>query len=132
MSYTSILGKEQSGFSLIELLAAMAILCIGLLALFSTFGTTIFANAYAAQRTDAVRVAQEKMEAVKGMYFDDVVSQTGQLERNGIIYTYHILVSERETDKYLKDVTITVTWVFHRPSGDSEEQVQVATALVRR
>jgi len=132
MAYTGTSRKEQGGFSLIELLAAMVILCIGLLALFSCFGTTIISNAYAAERADAVRVAQAEMEAVKGLSFDDVSSKNKQIDRNGIIYACQIMASARQDNPYLKDVAVTVSWISHRSSDGVEEQVQLATAVLHR
>lgn len=121
--------NRQDGFSLIELLAAMVILCVGLLALGSCFGTTVTANTYTAQRADALRVAQEQMEAVKGRDFAAVISQTSQVQRNGVNFTCDIVANKRQD---LKDVTVSVSWISRRVYGSAEGQVQLATVIVRR
>jgi prepilin-type N-terminal cleavage/methylation domain-containing protein len=122
--------KGRGGFSLIEMLAAMALLCIGLLALCSCFGTTVISNVYAAERGDAVRVAQEQMEAAKGMCFENMISRTEQIDRNGVNFTCCIIVKERQTNPYLKDINIIVRWIPRRASGGAAEQVQLATVVL--
>lgn len=126
------LTKGQKGFSLIELLAAMALLCIGLLALCNCFGTTVISNTYAAQRGDAVRLAQEQMERSKALGFDDLISRTEQVDRNGVNYTCHIVVKERSTNQDLKDVNVAVCWIPRWAYGGAQEQVQLATVVLRK
>lgn len=131
MTYNDTVPKGQAGFSLIEILAAMFLLCIGLLALFSTFGSTILSNANAAERADAVRIAQEQIEAAKGMYFSNINSKPEQFDRNGIVYTCQITVHENQTSDDLKDIAVTVSWMSRHASGSVAEQVQLATTVLR-
>lgn len=132
MLYIGALSKGRGGFSLIEMLAAMALLCIGLLALCSCFGTTVISNVYAAERGDAVRLAQEQMEEAKGMRFSDVTSRTERVDRNGMIYNCRMDVKERISNPDLKDVAVTVAWIPRRASGGAAEQVQLATTVLNR
>lgn len=121
---------RQAGFSLIEVLAAMLLMCIGLLALFSTFGTAVLADAYAAERSDALHLAHEQIEAVKGLPFEQIVAKSEQADRNGSTYTCQVNVRQDSED--LKDVTVSIAWMPHRPGVDVASQVQLATAVLRR
>jgi prepilin-type N-terminal cleavage/methylation domain-containing protein len=125
----SLRFHEQGGFSLIEVLAAMLLMCIGLLALFSTFGTALLTNVYAAERADAVRLAQEQMEAAKGASFDDIITKSEQVDRNGISYTCRVSVQQTGDD--IKDVAVAVAWSSRRFTGGTV-QVNLATAVLRR
>jgi len=126
------LQNKQQGFLLVEMLAAMALLCIGLLALFNCFIRTVFLDRSAAERADAVRIAQEEIETLKAMYFEDVGSKSEQLERNGLLYTCRVSASERPNSSHLKDVTVIVSWMPRHSSGETARQVQFNTAILRR
>lgn len=110
----------------------MALLCIGLLALFNCFTRTVFLGSSAAERAEAVWIAQEQIETVKAMRFEDVRSKSGQLERNGLLYTCRVSASERQNNSYLKDVTVTVSWMAQHSAGETARQVQFNTAILRR
>jgi type II secretion system protein I len=64
------MGKRRSGFTLVEVLVAAAILAIGISAGVRTMGALAQASAAAADRQTAVRLAGERManiEAVEGV-----------------------------------------------------------------
>jgi type IV pilus assembly protein PilV len=66
--------RRQEGFSLIEVLVALAILAVGLLglALFQT--TAIRGNAIASKWTVATELAQDRLERFRHVGWDNIVS----------------------------------------------------------
>lgn len=70
------LGKRnhEQGFTLIEILFAVAVLAFGLLAVSSMQGSAIRGNLMALDRTEAVAWAQTQMESLMALPFANVVS----------------------------------------------------------
>jgi len=66
--------KKEKGFTLIEVLFAIAILAFGLLAISSMQGAAIRGNLMAIDRTEAVTWAQNQMESLMALPYNDVVS----------------------------------------------------------
>ncbi|MEM5767106.1 MAG: prepilin-type N-terminal cleavage/methylation domain-containing protein [Bacillota bacterium] len=125
-------SKSKAGFSLVEMLASLMLLGMGLLALFNCFARTVFLDSAAAEQADAVRIAQAQMETVKAMRFEDVGAGSEQFERNGLLYTCRVSVSARQKDSSLKDVTVTVSWMPQHSPGGTARQVRFDTAILRR
>ncbi|MEW5735473.1 MAG: prepilin-type N-terminal cleavage/methylation domain-containing protein [Thermodesulfobacteriota bacterium] len=83
-------GKSGSrGFSLLEVLIAMSIMSVGLLALAQMQVAAMKQNRSTTVRTDAISVGQDAMEKVVNSKWDDVPSLAGTetVERNGVQYT---------------------------------------------
>lgn len=110
----------------------MALLCIGLLALFNCFTRSVILDSSAAERAEAVRIAQEQIEMVKAKNFEDVDFKSEQLERNGLLYTCLVNASERPYNSRLKDVTVAVSWIPRHSAGEMARQIQFNTAILRR
>lgn len=106
------------GFSLIEALVALAVVAVGLLGL-GTAEVMIGRNAdVAKQRTEATRLAQEKMELLRA--FTTIAPAAGQLSWNGLTagsdtlttnasYVRTWTLGGASTDT-LRRVTVDVTW----------------------
>jgi type IV pilus modification protein PilV len=63
--------KDQSGFSLIEVLIAMTIFAIGVLALAEMQITAIRGNAFSSTTTDGTTLAQDQIEQLMNLPYDD-------------------------------------------------------------
>jgi type IV pilus assembly protein PilV len=105
----NLLGKSK-GFTLIEVLVALVILSISLLALAGFMVTTTKNNAFGAHMTEATTFAQDKLEELKVSPWEKMVSGSDQKEGStGINYSRIWTVAERETGD-LRAITITINW----------------------
>ena len=63
---------RQGGFTIVEVIVAISILAIGLLAVFSTQARSIMGNTNANRQTEGMTLAQDKMEELLALSYDDV------------------------------------------------------------
>jgi prepilin-type N-terminal cleavage/methylation domain-containing protein len=102
--------KNRNGFSLLELIIAIGILCIGFISLSNLSISLMKADKYSQNRTAALQLAQEKMESLKALSFSEI---QGEVESGLEVGTVGTLF-QRETivkkDPYLADITIKVLW----------------------
>src|SRR5919112_1913976 len=98
---------RSGGFTLIETTIAMLVIMVALLGLASLFVYGIGYNSAAHVRTMAMALAQQRMEALRGGPFDEVVpSNEPDVDSAG----YHFAVSTAvATSGNMRKVTITVT-----------------------
>ncbi len=113
---------DQKGFSLIEILIAMTILAIGLLALAGMQITAIQGNTFSSTTTDATTVAQDRLERLMALTYDDAdlndgnhppgsqaqVSGTQQIQ--GVNYSISWDVADNSPIPNAKTIDMTVTW----------------------
>jgi type IV pilus assembly protein PilV len=71
--------NKEDGFTLVEVLVAISILAFGLLAVASMQLAAIQANSFAIETTEALNVAQDKMEELIALPFNDAAL----LDQNG-------------------------------------------------
>lgn len=106
---------KSGGFSLIEILIAIVILSISLLALAALMVTTTQNNSFGAHMSEATTFAQDMLERLRVSPWANVVSGkdpspvTGS---TGISYDRSWVVSPDPTseDDNLRTVTVTVKW----------------------
>lgn len=67
-------GKNEEGFTLIEVMIAILLLLIGLLGVAGVAATIIQANAFSRQVTTATTLAEERMEALKNIPYASLAS----------------------------------------------------------
>ena len=102
--------KKTAGFTLIEILVALVILSISMLAFAGLTVTATRTGAYGGRMTEAVTFAQDKLEELKANSWDKIVSGVDQeTGPTGIYYARNWKVLERET-RNLKTVSITIEW----------------------
>jgi type IV pilus assembly protein PilV len=69
---TDPLGKEnQRGFTLLEVIVAISVLTVGLLAVATMQGSAIMANGSATNMTDATTLASNQLEKLAALSYDD-------------------------------------------------------------
>lgn len=103
-------STTSKGFSLIELLIALVILSISLLALASLMAMTTRYNSSGAHVTEAVTFAQDKLEELKAVPWATIATDADPApvtSSTGINYARNWAVV---TAGSLKTVTITVNW----------------------
>jgi type IV pilus assembly protein PilV len=104
------LSKKPAGFTLLEILIALIIFSIGILALTSLSVTATRTGSYGGHMTEAVTFAQDKLEELKVNSWEKIVSGGDQKTGpTGINYTRNWKVLEKET-RNLKTVSITIDW----------------------
>jgi type II secretory pathway pseudopilin PulG len=71
-------ARDESGFGLLELLMAMVMLNVGILAILAAFSSGNTALARASQISTAGTVANKQMEAYRGLKYDNVIFKTSE------------------------------------------------------
>jgi type IV pilus modification protein PilV len=104
-------GNE--GFTIIEVLQAMAISAIGLLALSSLTVSTISANAKARRITAGATLAADKMESIRDMAYAALSEGADEVSQDNVTFTRAWTVCTNCPIAGTKQVTLTVQWTEH-------------------
>lgn len=121
---------DNNGFTLVENLVALTILCVGFLAMAGIIGGTLRGRCFSAQVTQATVLAQDKMEDVMRIGYPDLPSADSvQTEDYGSIAGYPaycrvVSVDAAEPGLGMKTVTITVYW-----SSPDRHSVKLKTVM---
>lgn len=122
---SSKITSNKQGFTLVEVVVAISILVVGILAIIQLFPIGMTANRISRQTTQANNLAQEKMEEIISFHYDDLT--TGIIENRAKVdtdpqnqfYAYERQVEANlvdknlaisQTDIGLKKITVTVWW----------------------
>ncbi len=121
--------KKQSGFTLIEVMIALIILAVGLLALMTMQVVSIRANAFSSEMTYAAMLGQSRLEDVRNMDYDTVtalspVTLPVDPTTKGIAYTIERQVQDNTPTTDMKTVTLIVTWLGS-PAGSATGETTV-------
>ena len=109
---------ENEGFTLVEVLIAIVVLSVALLALAGLQIISIRSNSFGNHMTEAVTLAKDVMEKMKDTQWEQIQGDTDDPEgASGILY--HRVWSVTPSDE-IKTVTVRVTWTW------DEENHQVA------
>jgi prepilin-type N-terminal cleavage/methylation domain-containing protein len=117
-------ASGQQGFTFIEVLQALSLSTIGLLALSSLTMGTIHANAKARRITTAATLAEAKMEELRNRNYAEVVEGTDAVTDTGVQYSRAWTVCTDCPIHGTKDVTLTVQW-----SEQATESVTLETIV---
>ena len=98
--------SNLSGFSLIELMIAAAILAMAILGIFRAYSTGFMGMAEARDRTVATNYAREAMEDIKNMDFEAIATQP-RVFISGTEFEREVIVQESTN---LKKVTTNIYW----------------------
>jgi type IV pilus modification protein PilV len=129
--------RKQHGFTLIEVMIAVVILAVGLLALMAMQIVSIKANAFSSEMTYSTMLAQEQLETLKNLPFTD--ADLTETETSGVPHelssvsddkggSYTVKWDVEDTTADMKTITLTVEWKSRR-LGKSSEQAAVTTTL---
>ena len=99
---------KTSGFTLLEVMLAMAILAIALTAVFQSQSQSISMANSSRFSTTASLLAQSKMAEIEAMSFEEINSGSGDFGDDFPDYSWNVDVSDTEIE-YLKRIEVTVT-----------------------
>jgi len=107
-----ILINKSQGFSLIEVLVALIILSVSLLALAGLMVTTTKNNSFGSHMTEAATLAQDKLEQLRAVRWEAIpegasTDPAPQIGSTGISYVRNWTVV---ANGVLKTITIMVSW----------------------
>jgi prepilin-type N-terminal cleavage/methylation domain-containing protein len=139
--------RDQRGFTLAEVLFAVAIIAIGLVAIAMGFGIATTGVEVGRQQTTAVLLAEQRMEQMRGHIvagFADPAAAPGTSDEaydtipNGASYRRQTIVADLDTDADgaadLKRVTVDVFYrsITERGTLQNERQVRLVNIVSRR
>lgn len=125
------MSKDSKGFTLVELVMAMAIMFIIFLGLAGVAMTGLEYNIQNALRDEAVSVGESRMNQVRSQPFDNIV--TPSLPENvsspvrGFDAAYTVTTSVATPDTDLKQITMVVAW-----TRNGKSYSHTFSSLVRR
>ena len=102
--------NKPNGFSLIEILIALVILSISLLALAGLMVTTTKNTSFGSHMTEAATFAQDKLEELRAIRWQDIpegASNDVKTGSTGIDYGRNWSVT---TSGVLKTIVVTINW----------------------
>ena len=111
--------KERSGFTLIEVMIALTILAVGLLALATLQIVSIRGNAFSTEMTYATMLAQSRLEQLRNTPYDSIPPTGGTpltdplpatATSKGIPYTIERTVDNNTPATDMKRITLVVLW----------------------
>jgi type IV pilus assembly protein PilV len=106
---------KPDGFTLMEILIALIILSVSLLALAALMGTTAQNTSFGGHITEATTFAQDQLEQLKVTPWASIVNGANTIPGStGIVYTRTWVVATNPEGS-LKTVTITMNWTDQIP-----------------
>jgi prepilin-type N-terminal cleavage/methylation domain-containing protein len=123
------LSRNNRGFTLIELMVAVAILALAALGIFQAFTSGFMSMAESRERTEAVNYARQALENIKNMDFEKVIPGLEMFQRKLILGTdkYEREININEISSTQKEVSVTVYW----QGKDGELNTSASTLLTK-
>jgi general secretion pathway protein I len=107
---------EPSGFTLLEVMVAMAIIAIALTAVFGSQSQSLSLASEAKFGTTAVFLAQSKMAEIEAEKSEDLAADSGDFGEDFPGYHWDLKVSDATFDEpenvsdYLKQIDLAISW----------------------
>jgi type IV pilus assembly protein PilV len=114
----------EAGFTLIEIMIALVILSIGLVALAGLQLSAIKGNTFSNRMTAAVSIANQKLEQIKDKAYANILSESPtQIPQSP--FTTQVTVTNNIPLTNTKTVNVTVTW----SEGSKSHSVPITTVI---
>ncbi|MCJ7547777.1 MAG: prepilin-type N-terminal cleavage/methylation domain-containing protein [Deltaproteobacteria bacterium] len=136
MSFSRRQFKSTKGFTLIEVMIAVVILAVGLLALMAMQIVSIKANAFSSEMTYSTMLAQQQLETLRNLPFTDAAlaavppstphTLPAIIDAKGGSYSVSWEVADTTTA--MKTITLYVDWQSRR-LGTAAEQQTIRTRM---
>lgn len=115
-------STDTRGFTLIEFLAAIVILMVGLLGLLQTVNYAIHFNMGNQLRQEALLLADEQMTLEKAKPFDSISTSPSPRVRvtpvprmvNGAFRSYSVVKTNSDVTSQTKSIDLQVSWRYQR------------------
>jgi len=112
-----VLQKKMSGFSILEALIAAIVVGVGMLGLAKLQGITLANSSESRLRTDALNLAQEKIEELRTFAnqttYDALANAADTSVGSNVTYTRNWAISNCANAVSCQRANVTVTWVDH-------------------
>lgn len=130
--------RDNKGMTLVEVVIALTVLLIVLLALMQTALVSINANMINVLRDEAVSMAEERMSEARNIPFDSLATgitnfpaQTRSI-RNIPSFPYNVVRTISSAGPDAMQVGITVTWEWKEKTGANAYTHSISTIVRRR
>ena len=100
---------NKKGFTLIEVLAGLIILAIGILAIAVMQITSTKGSHFSSNVTQATVFAQDKLEELKNLSYANLITGQDQVTVSGTTFSRQFNVVE-DAGNSMKTITVTVQW----------------------
>ena len=101
----------EEGFTLVEIMIALVVLSVGLVALAGLQISAIRGNSFSKRMTTAVFVATERIEQIKNMPYANIQSESSsQVTASNMSFMRQVTVTNNSPLANTKTVNVTVTW----------------------
>ncbi len=110
-----MLKMKTEGFTLIELAVAILVFALGIMGIMKMHSATIQSNNYSMQLTEAVNVAEDRLEILRGLDFSTSTMSVGAHNTTtawsrGIPYQVSYRVIDPGMARPTRSVALSVTW----------------------
>jgi type IV pilus assembly protein PilV len=103
--------RDVAGFSFIDVLLALVVLTVGVLALADLKIVANAGNTSSKRMTTALTLAETQLEQIKGLTYGNVVaSGPAQVTASGLTFTEQVQVTNNSPVLNVKTVKVIVTW----------------------
>jgi prepilin-type N-terminal cleavage/methylation domain-containing protein len=102
--------QSKKGFTLIEVLITLVILAVSLLAIAGLMVTTVVNNSYGAHMTEAVTYAQDLLEELRAMRWENILEGTSSDQPAGSTGVVYARTWTTATNGNTKTITVTINW----------------------
>jgi general secretion pathway protein I len=112
----AFMNSRNPGFTLLEVMAAMSIIAIALIALLASQSQSISIASEAKFSTTAALLAQSKMAEIETRTEDELIYDSGDFGDDFPDYSWEmevqdvVFTDEEEFTDYLKQVDLTIYW----------------------